>query len=161
MALVIILVIKKIIPTLGIFLPKNKTPPRNKVSTQRETQPATRTQQVPHLAEGWRDTGPHENAIFRGWLCRDGLFQMPTLWGIYYITRTHQCPPPPGPAQTLFAWVDSGPRANPVCVGGTWAGGVAPRATGGGDLSPEALAKDDLSPEALAKGDLSRVTSCE
>ena len=25
-----------------------------------------------------------------------------------------------------------GPRANPVCVGGTWAGGVAPRATGGG-----------------------------
>ena len=108
MALVIILVIKKIIPTLGIFLPKNKTPPRNKVSTQRETQPATRTQQVPHLAEGWRDTGPHENAIFRGWLCRGGLFQMPTLWGIYYITRTHQCPPPPGPAQTLFAWVEPG-----------------------------------------------------
>ena len=53
MALVIILVIKKIIPHPGdFFLPKNKTPPRNKVSTQRETQPATRTQQVPHLAGG-------------------------------------------------------------------------------------------------------------
>ena len=35
-----------------------------------------------------------------------------------------------------------GPRA--TCrVGGTWAGGVTPRATGGGDLSPEALAKGE------------------
>ena len=36
-----------------------------------------------------------------------------------------------------------GPRANPVCVGGTWAGGVARSATGGGaNTRPPVIAKE-------------------
>ena len=66
--------------------------------------------------------------------------------------RSYECPPPPGPARRV-AWVESGPRANIVCVGRTWAGGSRPARRGVG-LSPEALAKGDLSPVASAKGEI-------
>ena len=85
-----------------------------------------------------------------------------------FFIPPHQCPAPPR-KHSLHRWsardnlmpTAPGPRANPVCVGGTWAGGVSRPARRGVGLSPEALAKDDLSPEALAKGGLSRVTSHE
>ena len=44
-----------------------------------------------------------------------------------------------------------GPRANPVCVGGTWAGGVARSATGGGaNTRPLVIAKERETLKTLA-----------
>ena len=44
-----------------------------------------------------------------------------------------------------------GPRANPVCVGGTWAGGGARSATGGGaNTRPAVIAKERETLKTLA-----------
>ena len=53
--------------------------------------------------------------------------------------QSYECPPPPGPAQTLFAWVEPG------------RGGVARSATGGGaNTRPAVIAKERETLKTLA-----------
>ena len=77
--------------------------------------------------EGWHDTGPRATCRVGGtWA---GWFNphRPYCGQHTHVTRTRQCPPPPGPARRV-AWVESGR-------------GVSCKARRGGGLSPEALAK--------------------